>query len=83
MAVCGLLAVVAACGHSEESRTTADIDSLIRPHLDKLYSEPARTDSALSVLQRTLTDSAQWLRVDLFRAVVCSVQGDSSCQATR
>ena len=53
MAVCGLLAVVAACGHSEESRTTADIDSLIRPHLDKLYSEPARTDSALSVLQRS------------------------------
>lgn len=84
MAVCGLLAVVAACGHSEESRTTADIDSLIRPHLDKLYSEPARTDSALSVLQRTLTDSAQWLRVDLFRAVVCSVQGDSdACRRKR
>lgn len=69
----GLLVATAACGHREESRTTADIDSLIRPHLDKLYSEPARTDSALAVLQRTLTDSASWLRVDLFRAVVCQV----------
>lgn len=73
----GLLVAAAACGHREESRTTADIDSLIRPHLDKLYSEPARTDSALAVLQRTLTDSASWLRVDLFRAVVCQVQGDT------
>lgn len=75
----GALSFIVACGSRHSvPQTEAEVDSLIRRHLDSLYSEPVRTDVALADVQRTLTDSALWLRVDLFRAVVCMIQGDSA-----
>lgn len=80
----GLVLALMACGGEEKPDSSKNTDSLIRRHIDRLYSEPGRTDSALAGLQHTLTDSAQWLRVDLFRAVVCMVQGDSvACHRKR
>lgn len=76
-----LLAV--GCGRKPvaPSADAVRVDSFLRRHMDSIYAAPARTDSLMAAMQRTVADSTAYYRLELFRAVIHNLGGDSESVA--
>lgn len=78
------LAVVipCSCGRSSTDETkvpmsTAQLDSTIRTLLGQLYNDPALTIRRLDSLQRTVSDTASRLHIEIFKTSALALQGDT------
>ncbi len=72
-----LAALLGAC-KGKPAADASRIDSLSNAHIDLIYTDPAKADSAFLAIEKLATDSTQIHRLRLFRATARLHMGDTA-----
>ena len=73
----GFLLISSSCQHNSPRSESERTDSLLTILSGEMFANPHRVDSALTRLQGTLADSANWYKVQVYRGTAHSLMPDS------